>query len=525
MEIRVKLKIVDFHLDFLIGNGTISIVSTYKMIRGTNIMKKINELYSRKPREIKVVQFGEGNFLRGFVDYMIDVANEKGIFNGDIAIVKPISFGGLERFHAQDNIYTISLRGRMNGETYVENRVITSVQKALDTYNDYDEYMALAHLDSLRFVVSNTTEAGIVYDPEDKLGLTPPNTYPGKLTKFLFERFTAFHGAADKGLIMLPVELIEDNGIHLKECVLKYVDLWNLGAEFKAWACDSNTFCSTLVDRIITGYPREEAEKIWEDLGYQDDLLDTGEPFALWVIESEKDISEEFPLDKAGMHVVFTKNQKPYRERKVRILNGAHTSTVLAGYLMGKDIVRECMHDTVIRKLMDKIVFDEIVPTVKLPREEAVDFANAVYERFDNPFVNHALLSISLNSVSKWKSRILPTFKDDYAKTQTPPKYLTFSFAALMAFYTSDKLENGVLIGDRNGERYEIKDDKKVLEFFAANSKSKSTRDFVTAFASNTDFWCEDLTKYNKFVDMVCENLDSVKKNGMTATVEALVKE
>jgi len=488
-------------------------------------MKKINELYSRKPNDIKIVQFGEGNFLRGFVDYMVDVANEKGIFNGDVAIVKPIAYGDLARFHAQDNLYTVSLRGKMGGETYVENRVITCVQKALDTYHDYEEYTALARLDTLEFVVSNTTEAGIVYDAEDKLALTPPNTYPGKLTKFLLERFHAFHGDKNKGLIMLPVELIEDNGIKLKECVLKYVDLWDLGTEFKNWVCESNIFCSTLVDRIITGYPRDEAAQICETLGYEDNLLDTGEPFALWVIESDKDISEKFPLDKAGMHVIFTNNQKPYRERKVRILNGAHTSTVLAAYLTGKNIVLECMKDSVIRKLMEKIVFEEIVPTVKLPTEEAVNFANSVLERFENPFVKHAVLSISLNSVSKWKSRILPTFKDNYAKTQTPPKLLTFSFAALMAFYTSDILRDGVLIGSRDREEYEIKDDQKVLEFFAANSKSKSTRDFVTALASNTGFWGEDLTKYNKFVDMVSGYLDDIKKNGMTATVEALIKD
>lgn len=488
-------------------------------------MKKINELYTRKPRDIKIVQFGEGNFLRGFVDYMVDVANEKGVFDGDVAIVKPITFGNLDRFHAQDNIYTISLRGKMNGETYVENRVITCVQKAVDTYTEYEDYMALARLDTLQFVVSNTTEAGIVFDPEDRFELTPPNSYPGKLTKFLYERFKAFNGDPNKGLIMLPVELIEDNGINLKKCVLQLIDLWKLGDEFKKWVEEDNIFCSTLVDRIITGYPRDEAAQICEKLGYEDNLLDTGEPFALWVIESEKDISEKFPLDKAGMHIVFTKNQKPYRERKVRILNGAHTSTVLAGYLMGKNIVLECMNDKTVRKLMETIIFNEIVPTVKLPREEAIDFANSVLERFENPFVKHALLSISLNSVSKWKARILPTFRDNYEKAQTPPKFLTFSFAALMAFYTSDKLENGVLIGDRNGEAYEIKDDKKVLEFFAANSKSKSTRDFVTAFASNTDFWGEDLTKYNGFVDMVAGYLDDIKKNGMTATVEALVKE
>lgn len=488
-------------------------------------MKKINELYSRKPREIKVVQFGEGNFLRGFVDYMIDVANEKGVFNGDVAIVKPIPFGSLERFAAQDNLYTISLRGRVDGEPYVENRVVTCVQKALDTYGDYDAYMALARLDSLQFVVSNTTEAGIVYDESDQFALTPPNTYPGKLTKFLYERFTAFNGAADKGLILLPVELIEDNGGHLKECVLKYIDQWKLGDAFKAWICEHNIFCSTLVDRIITGYPRAEAAQICEKLGYEDELLDTGEPFALWVIESQQDISGRFPLDKAGMHIVFTKDQKPYRERKVRILNGAHTSSVLAGYLMGKNIVRECMHDPLIRKMMDKIVFEEIVPTVKLPQPEAVDFAKAVYERFDNPFVDHSLLAISLNSVSKWRARILPTFRDNYAKNQKPPKYLTFSFAALIAFYTSDRLENGVLLGNRGGETYEIKDDRKVLAFFAENSKSMTAGELVKAFASNTDFWGEDLTNYDSFVSMAAADLEDIRANGMTAAVEALVKD
>lgn len=488
-------------------------------------MKKINELYSRTPREIKIVQFGEGNFLRGFVDYMVDIANEKCDFNGDVAIVKPIEFGNLDRFHTQDNLYTVFLRGKINGEITEENRVITCVNKALDTYGYYEEYMALARLESLRFVVSNTTEAGIVFDARDRFDLTPPITYPGKLTKFLYERFQVFHGDPGKGLIMLPVELIENNGKKLKECVLKCIDLWKLGDGFQKWVDESNIFCSTLVDRIITGYPKEEAQKIWESLGYKDELLDIGEPFALWVIESDRNISEEFPLDKAGMHVIFTNNQKPYRERKVRILNGAHTSTVLAGYLMGKNIVLECMNDKTVRKLMETIIFKEIVPTVKLPREEAIEFANSVLERFENPFVNHALLSISLNSVSKWKARILPTFRDNFEMMKTPPKYLTFSFAALMAFYTSDRLENGVLIGDRGGESYDIRDDKQVLEFFAANSKSKSTRDFVIAFASNTDLWGEDLTKYNGFTDMVTRYLEDIKKNGMTAAVEALIKE
>lgn len=487
-------------------------------------MKTIEELYHRRPRDIKIVQFGEGNFLRGFVDEMVDVANEKGMFDSDVAIVKPQPFGDLSHFRRQDNLYTVSLRGRKNGETYMENHIVTCVQKVFHSDTDYDEYMALARLSSLQFVVSNTTEAGIVYDKSDRFDLTPPNSYPGKLTKFLFERFRAFGGNPEKGLVILPVELIEENGFALKKCVLRQADNWKLGEKFRKWVEEYNVFCSTLVDRIVTGYPKDEAELIWGKLGYRDELLVTGEPFALWVIQSDKDISAKFPLDKAGLPVVFTKDQRPYRERKVRILNGAHTSTVLAAYLMGKNTVLQCMNDETVRRLMETIIFEEIVPTVHLPREEAVDFANSVLERFENPFVKHALLSISLNSVSKWRSRILPTFRDDYQLAHKPPKYLTFSFAALMAFYTSDRIEDGVLVGDRNGEPYAIRDDAEVLEFFAANSKSKPVREFVNAFASNLDLWGEDLTQYDGFAELVSGYLESIRTNGMTAAVKALLK-
>lgn len=497
------------------------IVSTYNFTGG-DTMKKINELYTRIERPIKVVQFGEGNFLRAFVDYMIDVANEKGVFNGDVAIVKPIPFGSLNRFHEQNNLYTVSMRGKMNGKKYEENRVVTSVQKVVDSGEEYGDFMALSHLDSLRFVVSNTTEAGIVYDPEDRFEAEPPKSYPGKLTKFLYERFRHFNGAADKGLILLPVELIENNGGKLKECVLKLADQWKLGAEFTAWVKENNIFCSTLVDRIVTGYPKAEAEKLWEQLGYEDDLLDTCEPFALWVIESEKDISAEFPLDKAGMHVVFTKDQRPFRERKVRILNGAHTATVLASYLMGKNIVLDCMEDSLIRSYMDTIVMREIVPTVKLPREEAVAFANSVFERYENPFVKHELLSIALNSVSKWKARILPTFRDVYQATGKIPRLLTFSFAALAAFYTSDNLKDGMLEGTRDGQPYPIRDDKAVLDFFAANSKSLPTREFAQLLAGKKEFWGEDLNQYKDFTDTVAKDLERLKKDPISAMASVM---
>lgn len=477
-------------------------------------MRNITEAGQIASRPLKVLQFGEGNFLRAFVDYMIDVANEAGVYNGNIAIVKPIIFGDLAPFKKQQNLYTVSLRGKREGSVYEEYRLIKSVETTLDCYAQYDEYEALASLPSLEIVISNTTEAGIVYDDTELLEMTPPNTYPGKLTKFLYKRYQVFQGDISKGLILMPVELIENNGSKLRECVLKLAKLWKLEDEFIAWIHNACTFCSTLVDRIVTGYPRTQAASICEKMGYQDALLDVAEPFGLWVIESDKDISERFPLDKAGLPVVFTRDQRPYRERKVRILNGAHTSTVLAGYLLGKNMVRECMEDALIRSFMENIVKEEIVPTVKLPKEEALDFAAAVFERFENPFVDHQLLSISLNSVSKWRARILATFEDCVAMNNTLPKLITFSFAALLAFYTGSKMENGALIGKREGNTYEIHDNADVLSFFQTNSVL-ATEEYVHNVMAHQAFWGRDLTDITGFEALVNQYLTDIRTNGM----------
>ena len=478
-----------------------------------------NKVAKRKEYPIRVVQFGEGNFLRAFVDYMLDIANEKGIFGGSVAIVKPISFGSLEAFNEQDNLYTVILRGKENGKMINDSRIITSVSKILDSAVDYDEYMSLARLETLRFVVSNTTEAGIVLNKNDSFdGL--PDTYPGKLTKFLYERYTAFKGAEDRGLIILPVELIEENGKKLKECVLALADVWKLPQEFKAWVNDYNIFCSTLVDRIVTGYPQGCAEKVWAELGYEDKLVDIGEPFALWVIESERQISGELPLDKIGLPVIFTDNHKPYKERKVRVLNGAHTASVLAGYLYGFDIVRDCMSDKVMGGFIRRVVMNEIVPQVNLPQEEVKRFANSVFERFENPFIDHALLSISLNSVSKWKARVLPSLKDYYNNKNELPKLITFSFAALLAFYSSKDLRDDGLYAKRsNGDQYVIQDNKAVLEFFAENS---GKADFVENVCKNFDFWGEDLTLYNGFADEVSYWYIKIQENTANALKEVL---
>lgn len=482
-----------------------------------NYMKDL----TKQKRPIRVVQFGEGNFLRAFVDYMLDIANEKGVFNGDIAIVKPISFGSLENFHKQNNNYTVVLRGKESGQTVEEKRIVTSVQKVVDCNEDIDGFLALAELDSLRFIVSNTTEAGIILDEKDHFdGL--PETYPGKLTKFLYTRYQAFSGASDKGVILLPVELIEHNGKKLKECVLALIRIWNLPGEFACWVEESCVFCTTLVDRIVTGYPRDKAGEICEKLGYNDLLLDVCEPFALWVIESEKDISNELPMDQIGLPVVFTDNLKPYRDRKVRVLNGAHTSSVLGAYLCGQSIVRDCMADPLIGAFIRRVVLEEIVPQVKLPRQEVEDFAASVFERFENPFIDHALLSISLNSVSKWKARVLPSFRDHFEAYQQLPKLITFSFAALLEFYRSSDLRQDGLYAKRlDGTEYVIHDDAAVLAFFAENSQ-KADGEYVKAVAANTAFWGEDMTAYPEFTQTVTRWLQAIHNDPVGATQAVL---
>jgi len=473
----------------------------------------------KQERPVKVLQFGEGNFLRGFVDYMIDIANEKGFFDGDIVLVKPIEFGTLTRLHNQQCQYTVSLRGIVDGKATVQNRIITSVTDAVGAYEEYEKYSEYAKLDTLRFIVSNTTEAGIVYDDSDRLDMTPPKSYPGKLTKFLYERYQHFNGAVDKGLIILPVELIDDNGIHLKECVMKLTDLWNLEEAFKDWLKEACVFCSTLVDRIITGYPKDEDEKLWEQFGYRDELIVTGEPFALWVIESEKDISKELPLDKAGLPVIFTDNQKPYKQRKVRILNGAHTSFVLASYLAGNNYVLQSMEDELVFNFMYHTIHDEVIPTLTLPKKDLEDFADAVVTRFRNPYVKHALLSIALNSVSKWRARCMPSFLGYIENTGELPKRLTFSLAALMAFYSSSEKKDKALIGKRGEEEYQILDDEAVLCFFAENH-AKETKDFVRLFLSHEDFFGQDLTKIAGLTDAVAGYLEEIKASGMRNAME-----
>ncbi len=470
-------------------------------------------------RPVKVLQFGEGNFLRAFVDYFIDIANEKTDFNGSVALVKPISIGTLfPAFKEQDYRYTVLLRGLVDGQAVEQSRVVTSVSDAVDAYADYDAYAAYAKCETLRFIVSNTTEAGIVLDESDKLELCPPNSYPGKLTKLLFERAEHFNYAMDKGLIILPVELIDDNGIMLKKCVKALCKLWNLGEKFERWLDEACVFTSTLVDRIVTGYPRGEDQAIWQQLGYEDRILVTAEPFGLWVIESEKDISAELPLPQCGLPVIYTDNQKPYKQRKVRILNGAHTSFVPMAFQCGYDYVLDAMNDPMIKAFMQKTLYDEVIPTLTLPKDDLMAFAEAVTGRFMNPYIKHALLSICLNSVSKWRARCMPSLLVYAEKEGKLPERLTFSLAALMSLYHGGKIVDGKLECIRDGETYTLQDDAAVLTFFAEKS-SLPARQMVEAFLGNESFFGADLIKVPGIVESVTASLEDILARGMKAVM------
>lgn len=462
----------------------------------------------------RVLQFGEGNFMRAFVDYWIDMMNEKAGFQSKVVLCQPISSPWLsERINEQEGLYTLFLRGFENGQKVNDKRVISCVSRCLNSYEEFDAVLECAKNPDLRFITCNTTEAGIVYDPACRFTDSPASSYPGKLTQFLYQRFLNYGTEKGKGFIILSCELIDNNGKELEKCVLQYADQWNLGETFTQWIKSENIFCSTLVDRIVTGYPKNEAQALCEEMGYEDNLIDTGEVFGFWVIEGPQSLKEELPFEKVGLPVIICDDHKPYKQRKVRILNGAHTSMVLGAYLAGQNIVRDCMNDPTICKFMNQTIYDEIIPTLSLPQKELEEFAAAVTERFNNPFVDHALLDISLNSTSKWKARVMPSLKGYVEKFGKLPVCITASFAFYIAFYRGSHLTENGLEAVRGEDRYLIRDDREVLEFFYEH-RNDNAKMLANAVCRNTKFWGEDLTDIKGFEDAVAGYLDKILRNG-----------
>ena len=419
--------------------------------------------------EERIIQFGEGGFLRGFADWMVKKVNDTTDFHGSVVVVQPIEQGMCDVLTKQNNVYTHICRG-LEGVEYQKNDVIS---RCVKPYEDFDEYLKLAENPDFRFVISNTTEAGITFSSEDKITDTPAKTFPAKLTQLLKKRFDLNLG----GFVFLPCELIDKNGENLKKCILKYADLWGLGENFKNWIESENIFCNTLVDRINTGYPKDE--KI--ELDYEDNMINTSEYFHLWVIEGYNELFKEIPFDKCDLNVILTDKLEMYRTRKVRILNGAHTSLVPYALLEGFDTVKSCVDDEKMNEHIRKCVFDEIIPTLDLPSDELKQYADDVLTRFANPYIKHYLSSIALNSVSKFKVRVLPSITEYIKRFNKMPETLIFSFAKLIEFYRTDMTN----------------DDADIVAFM----KKASASDIL----KNTKLWGEDLSylesEIKKYVD------------------------
>ncbi|UXP31983.1 tagaturonate reductase [Reichenbachiella agarivorans] len=465
-------------------------------------MKKLNRLtHNTQTYTERILQFGEGNFLRAFADWMIHQMNQKVDFDAGVVAVQPIDKGLIQMLNEQDGLYTVYINGIKDGQAVSEHEVVDCIQRGLDPYTQWEEYMALAESPDLRFVLSNTTEAGIAYHDNNSMNDAPPSSFPAKVTLLLHRRYETFDGATDKGLIFIPCELIDRNGDNLKRIILQYAEEWGLSVEFKDWVEKHNIFANTLVDRIVPGYPKDKMEAITEELGYQDQLVVEGEKFHLWVIEGPEQIQKEFPAEACNLNVIFTDNMEPYRTRKVRILNGAHTTMVPVAYLYGIEYVRESVEDEVFGPWIRQAIFEEICPTLDLPEEELKSFACDVLDRFRNPYLMHALMSISLNSVSKFKTRVLPSLLEYVERKGKLPEKLCVSLAALIAFYR----------GEVAGKVIQRNDDQTVIDFadqaWASYSDAASIGEVVKAFLSQTDFWGQDLTVVTGLTDAVAANL------------------
>lgn len=469
---------------------------------------------------VRVLQFGEGNFLRAFADSFLQIANDSGAYDGSVLIVKPTARGNTDKFTKQNCKYNVATRGISNGEVVDEILHIDCVSDIVNPYADFDLYMSCAHIDTLEFVISNTTEAGIIFSDNDLLADRPALSFPGKLTQFLYERFSFYSGSPSSGLHIIPCELLENNGDLLKSCVLKYAAAWFLPADFSFWLENYCEFHNTLVDRIVSGFPAANSDEFYARLGYRDELLTVAEPFALWVIEAGSHGSEK-PFNLFGntpnLPVLITDDCAPYRERKVRILNGAHTSFAMLAWLCGFDYVREAAEDTVLAEYIDKLLHTEIISCLSLDKDELNEFAEDVIERFRNPFMNHSLLSISLNSVSKWRTRCLPSLISYYKKYDKLPPLLTFSLAALLKFYTSSSRAS-------DGATFSVKDEPDVLDFFDKN-KFEPKNDAVNNYLSRSDFHGTDLTAVPHLAEKTAEYMSMMDDYGVREALCRFMKE
>lgn len=453
----------------------------------------------------KMIQFGEGNFMRGFVDWQLQQMNNRGLFNGKAVLVQPINQGLGEMMAEQDCLYTVLLEGITEGKVVSSAEIITSVSRVINPYADYEAYLALAENDDLEIITSNTTEAGIAYRMEDQLTDAPPASFPAKLTALLHKRFEL----GKKGFVIIPCELIDRNGEKLKEIVLKYADLWNLGSDFVAWLENENTFCCSLVDRIVPGYPRDRVEELTTRLGYEDRLIVMAEPFLFWVIEGPEWLNERLPLTQAGLNVVITNDMTPYRERKVHLLNGPHTAMVPVAMLAGLETVESVMKDADFSTFVANLLSKELIPMLDLPHDELTAYAGDVVERFLNPFIRHELASISLNSISKFKTRLLPILLRYQNQREKLPQLLTLAFSALLLSYRGDKVKRA--------------DGEDVIAVFDAAWSNPSS--FVPTILANEALWGQDLNTVAGLADALQQTITMLDSQGARDTLNKFINE
>lgn len=466
----------------------------------------------------RFLQFGEGNFLRGFADCFIDQMNEKLSMDNKVIVVQPIASGLADIINEQKGLYRLYLRGGTAEAPTIEGRLISAISRAIDPYKNFADYLACAHQPELRFIISNTTEAGISCRTDDQLDDCPAPSFPGKLTQLLWERYQHFHGQPHSGFVILSCELIDQNGQALKACVQTYAKRWKLPEGFLTWLERDNLFCDTLVDRIMTGYPQTEAMRLNQENGVEDRLLDTGEPFAFWAIQGPASLAEELPFEKAGLPVAIVSDASYYKKRKVRILNGAQTAVSLAAFLMGCDISLDYMARPQCVKFIRRLIYDEIIPYLQLDEADMLRFADQVMIRLNNPFIRHSLLAISLNSVSKWKARVWPSLKAYWESVKSLPVCMVFSLASLLEFYHLAYQGPEGYAGDRNGTPYPVRDDAEVLEFFWKH-REDNPADFVHACVQQV---FPELTAIPALESKVVSMLQEMRVYGMQHVFETL---
>ncbi|KAA6332727.1 tagaturonate reductase [termite gut metagenome] len=478
-------------------------------------MKELNKQTVNKPElPVKILQFGEGNFLRAFVDWMIHKANEAGVMNHGVVAIQPIQQGLTGMLRKQDCLYHVYLEGIKNKQAVKEVTLVKSVVDALNPYEEYETYKKLFLTSGLEMIISNTTEAGIRYEEGDDLNALPPKSYPAKVTALLYQRFQKFNGAADKGLLIICCELIEDNGSTLREYVLKHAACNLLSNDFTAWIKSACHFYDTLVDRIVPGFPKETINAIKEEIGFNDNLVVKGEFFHVWAIGGDDIIKEKLPLDKAGLNVLFMEDIKPFRAKKVRILNGSHTAMVPVALQMGCETVKDAFNNPLIEKYINRMVDEEVLPVIDEDKEALKKFAGKLLERFYNPFIKHYLKDISLNSLSKWETRNFPTIKDNFGKQHKQAGLTTFSFAALLVLYSGKSEIN-----------FTPNDTLEFVDFIKNTFNPNHTEEWVANIINNKGMWTAELSTIPSFANSVATSVNLILKRGMKNALEEILKQ